>query len=347
MSDFHSWSMAAQQAFWLELAYELIGRWNLGAAALSWLGYSHNAVFRARTAGGDYALRLQTPGRMRESEVRSELRWLRAMRQHSDLKAPFPMATVENGEEKLLARIYDRRLPAPHIVYGSLFEYVAGDARSASAMSLEDVFQVGEYLGRLHTVGQFETPPDFSRPRLDGEGLFGGDSPYHPGENTAVIQAEQAEVFAGVAGRVQAVMDGLGQGGADLGLIHGDLLAKNILFQPGGVAALDFEYCGRGYYLYDLAPLLWQFKGERAADYARLEDALWAGYASVRRGSAGRRGLLETFIAGRQLAACRWLAVNFHHPAVRAAAPCLLQERTDELKGFLDTGLLARRSRTL
>ena len=33
---------------------------------------------------------------------------------------------------------------------------------------------------------------------------------------------------------------------------------------------LDFEYCGWGFYLYDLAPLLWQLKGERASDYLML-----------------------------------------------------------------------------
>ena len=341
MTDFHRWSLEAQKAFWLKLAREVIGRWNLRPTALSWLGYSHNAVFKVSAADGDYVLRLHPPGRVKAAELRSELQWLRAIRRDTDLLAPFPRAVVIDGKKDLLASVDHPQLP--RIVYGCLFEYAPGAVKSASEMSLDDVFQAGVYLGKLHTAGQFQPPPDFSRPRLDWEGLFGERSPYHPGDNAHLIQSE---ALARTAARVQTMMRGLGQGADEFGLIHADLLAKNILFHQGGAAALDFEYCGWGYYLYDLAPLLWQFKGERADD-ERLEDALWSGYISVRPQADARRELLEAFIAGRQLASCRWLAANLHHPTVRAAAPKLLAQREDELKGFLDSGKLRRRSPTL
>ena len=342
MTDFHRWSLEAQKAFWLKLAREVIGRWNLRPTALSWLGYSHNAVFKVSAADGDYVLRLHPPGRVKAAELQSELQWLRAIRRHTDLLAPFPRAVAADGKETLLLRIHHPQLP--RIVYGCLFEYAPGAVKSASEMSLDDVFQAGVYLGKLHTAGQFRPPSDFSRPRLDWEGLFGERSPYHPGDNAHLIQSE---ALAQTAARVQTMMRGLGHDADEFGLIHADLLAKNILFHQGGAAALDFEYCGWGYYLYDLAPLLWQFKGEREADYERLEDALWSGYISIRPPADGRRELLETLIAGRQLASCRWLAANLHHPTVRAAAPKLLAQREDELKGFLDSGKLRRQSPTL
>lgn len=342
MTDFHRWSLEAQKAFWLKLAHEVIGRWNLRVEGLSWLGYSHNAVFKVSAAAGDYVLRLQPSGRVKAAELRSELQWLRTIRRNTDLLAPFPRPAGADGKKTLLAAVDHPQLP--QTVYGCLFEYAPGLTKSAAEMRLDDVFQIGVYLGRLHTAGQFRPPSDFSRPRLDWEGLFGERSPYHPGENAHVVQSQ---VFAQTAARVQAVMRGLGSGADELGLIHADLLAKNLLFHQGGAAALDFEYCGWGYYLYDLAPLLWQFKGERAADYERLEAALWSGYISIRPQADARRELLEAFIAGRQLASCRWLAANLHHPTVGAAAPTLLAQRQDELKGFLDSGKLRRWSRTL
>ena len=342
MTDFHRWSLAAQQAFWLKLAREAIGRWNLRVEGLSWLGYSHNAVFKVSAADGDYVLRLHPPGRVKAAELRSELQWLRAIRRDTDLIAPFPRAAVIDGKKDLLAAVDHPQLP--RIVYGCLFEYAPGVVRPAAEIDFGDAFRIGVYLGKLHTAGQFQPPPGFSRPRLDWEGLFGERSPYHPGDNADLIQSE---ALAQTAARVREVMRGLGPGADEFGLIHADLLAKNILFHQGGAAALDFEYCGWGYYLYDLAPLLWQFKGERAADYEQLEDALWSGYVSIRPQADARRELLETLIAGRQLASCRWLAANLHHPTVRAAAPKLLTQREDELKGFLDSGKLRRRSPTL
>lgn len=346
-TDFNSWSLKAQKTFWLRLGYEVIRRWNLRLKGLSWLGYTHNAVFKVSADRGDYVLRLHPPRRIKPPQLRSELQWLRAIRRRASLMAPFPHSTVIDGKERLFAAVSHNRLPPPHIAYASLFEYLPGAAKSTQAMSLDEVFRIGVYLGKLHTDGQFMPPPGFSRPRLDWEGLFGRHSPYHPGENAYVIQAEQAEVFGQVARRLQKAMRALDAGADGFALIHADLLAKNILFHQAAPAALDFEYSGWGYCLYDLTPLLWQFKGERAADYKQLEAALWAGYVSIRPQADAERECLETFIAGRQLASCRWLAVNHHHPALREDAPQLLAQRARELKRFLDTGELQRRSKTL
>ncbi len=142
-------------------------------------------------------------------------------------------------------------------------------------------------------------------------------------------------------------MAAIDRGPDTFGLIHGDLLAKNILHCADQPAALDFEYCGWGYYLYDLAPLLWQLKGERPDDYCQLEEAMWAGYTSKTGLDERMRAHLEVFIAARQLASCRWLLANAGHPALREIAPKLLEDRTSELRDFLKTGVLNRKSLTL
>ena len=155
-------------------------------------------------------------------------------------------------------------------------------------------------------------------------------------------RAEQRRIIDQVARRLRAPLTELASKPAAMGLIHADLLAKNVLFRADGIAALDFEYCGWGFYLYDLAPLLWQLKGERAADYPQLEDAMWRGYTSIRRVDEGDRALLETFIAARQIASIRWLQSNMDNLNIRAVAPSLIAGRCEELKVFLETGNLRR-----
>ena len=118
------------------------------------------------------------------------------------------------------------------------------------------------------------------------------------------------------------------------------MLLQNILFHEGEVRALDFEYCGWGYYLYDLTPLLWQLKPQ--SRYPELEQALWDGYTSIRPLSSRHRELLETFIAGRQVASMRWVAANRHNPAYQGKVEGILAQRTVELQGFLETGMLHR-----
>lgn len=345
--DFSAWSLEAQKALYRELAADALRLWGMEAAEISWLTYSTNAVLAARTADQRYVLRLSLPGRVKESRLRSELIWLRAIRRRSDLLAPNPVPLRRGGDERLFAAVAHDLLPPPQSAYCVLFEHIDGRGKSASELSAADCQRVGRYLGRLHQDAQFEASVGFDRPRLDQPGLFGAESPYGSADEKRALAAGQRDVFARVAARVGQMMAGLDSKGAGFGLIHADLLAKNLLFKGRTIAALDFEYSAWGYFLYDLTPLLWQLRGERSGDYAQLESALLAGYQAARPEALLDRDPLEAFIAARQLASCRWLLQNRHHPQLRELAPDLIRQRTAELEQYLNSGLLERRSPTL
>ena len=345
--DFAGWSLDAQKALYRELAAEALELWGLQVSGISWLSYSSNAVLAVKTTAKRYILRLSLPSRVRESQLRSELSWLRSIQQRTDLLAPKPVALTLNGKARFYASAPHKLLPPPHRVYCALFEHIDGRQKSAGELSAADCNRIGRYLGRLHQDAQFDPPAGFDRPRLDQRGLFGSDSPYQSARESQALEAGQREVFARAAGRVSQVMARLDRQPSSFGLIHADLLAKNVLFDGGRIAALDFEYSGWAYFLYDLAPLLWQLRGERSADYAQLERALLAGYQSARPAATIDRDALEAFLAARQLASCRWLLQNLHHPKVRDLAPALIHQRTAELAAFLSSGKLKRQSPTL
>ena len=345
--DFATWDLDAQKALYRQVASAALRYWGLSIEALSWLSYSSNAVFALRMTDARFVLRLTLAGRVKESRLRAELGWLREIRQRTDLLAPNPLPLRVNGAERLYARVRHNMLPPPQYVYGALFEHINGERKSARQLSAADCNRVGRYLGKLHQDGQFDPPADFRRPRLDQQGLFGAESPYQSVSESRALDPGQREVFACVAGRVGDLMARLDGERESFGLIHADLLSKNVLFDGDTIAALDFEYSGWGYFLYDLAPLLWELRGERSADHACLEDALLEGYLSARDGATVDREALEAFIAARQLASCRWLLQNLHHPQVRGAAPDLIRQRTAELEGYLSSGVLQRRSPTL
>ena len=347
MADFNTLSLDEQETIWMQLACEVIKNWDLVVRELSWLGYTNNAVFKVDTETGVYVLRLHPPGRIDTPALTAELEWLKVIRHKTNLLAPYPKSSVVAGEEVLFVSTVSDKLPEPKLVHCLLFEYMDGEAKEPQDMTSNDLWRVGEYLGKLHTAGQFTPPQGSVRPSLNWEGLFGENSPYNPRENAHIITADQLAVFDKVANRVQQAMEAVGQGSDAYGLIHADMLAQNILFHEGEARALDFEYCGWGYFLYDLTPLLWLLKSDRVQDYQELEDAMWEGYTSVKPQPEGYRDLLDVFIAGRHLASCRWLAVNLNHPAVRGTVPQLLAQRSEELKQFLNTGKLKRQSRTL
>ncbi len=345
--DFGEWDLDAQNALYADLAADAVRVWGLTLEALDWLSYSSNAVFAVRTTDARNVLRLSLPGRIKASRLRSELEWLRAIRQRTDLLAPNPVPVSVKEKEQLYATLPHELLPPPHYVYGVLFEHIEGRSKSASELTAGDCRRIGRYLGRLHQEAQFDMPTAFDRPRLDQPGLFGAESPYGSADESRALEAGQREVFAQVAQRVGQIMARLDGERDSFGLIHADLLAKNVLFGSNTIAAVDFEFSAWGYFLYDLAPLLWQLRGDRSADYDQLEGALLDGYLSARHDANVDREALEVFIAARQLASCRWLLQNLHHPQLRDAAPPLIRQRTAELEQFLCSGVLRRSSPTL
>ena len=340
-------TMDQQRQLWREIADDALRNWDILPQKMRWLGRGSNVVFRLTAANAEYVLRLHPPGKADAARLRFELEWLTSIRRDTNLLAPYPVVALVDGREKLSIELRHDSLPRSSVVHAALFEYIEGESKIACDLSADDVYRIGEYLGALHSQAQFKSPEDFDGHRLDWAGLFGDDSPYASPSESAMERADPGGILDQVAQQLRAPLSKLASKRGAMGLIHADLLAKNILFRAESIAALDFEYCGWGFYLYDLAPLLWQLKGERAADYHMLEDAMWRGYTSVRRVDEGDRALLENFIAARQIASVRWLLSNMDNPTVRAAAPALIAGRCEELKVFLETGILRRSTPTL
>ena len=85
------------------------------------------------------------------------------------------------------------------------------------------------------------------------------------------------------------------------GLIHADLHLGNALFQRGGVKLIDFDDCGTGPRLYELAVALWELRDR--PDYPAYREALLAGYRARREIDVTH---LDDFIALRQVAFDLW-----------------------------------------
>lgn len=333
MSNIETWT-PTQQAYWETMAARALEK-RLPDAQISWLAQTHNAVFNVQNGERRFVLRLSHLAPERTRQMASEMLWLRLLRDIAGLSASYP---VQAG-----ALQDDERL-----VYAALFEYLDGETRDPQTITMYDLNAVGEYLAMLHTFSaSFDAPRSFDRPRLDWEGLFGEESVYPLGKGAALFTADHVAIFSEVAEQVRATMTTLGAERTVFGLIHGDLLLKNILFHEDGmVSALDWEYCSWGYYLYDLAPLLWQLCPQ--PDYEDYADALWEGYSANTPEAEAQRAHLEVLVAARHLASCRWVVGNMTLPAIGGAAnaAAILAERTAELRGFLETGRLIRRGQT-
>jgi Ser/Thr protein kinase RdoA (MazF antagonist) len=338
-NDFHTLDLNGQIARWKALASQALVHFGLPHASYRLINYTNNAVYAVETgvdAGREaYALRLHRPGLKSKVWIESELMWLRALNEHGELVVSQPVAPLYTG------RLQGVEQP----VYGVLFRWLEGEPVQINLRS-PDLNTISRFIARLHQQSRsFIPPPGFERPTLDFEGMFGSRSPYQPSaEGEALITASQRDIISHATEHIREVMASLDQQRPDsFGLIHADLIAKNLLWQKKEsgqttVAALDFDDCAFGYYLYDLAPLLWMLKGE--PDYPERRSALWDGYHSHNDSITGTIDQLEALVAARHIASIRWVAGNARNPSIRDRAPEIITARIPSLERFLTTGQL-------
>jgi len=101
---------------------------------------------------------------------------------------------------------------------------------------------------------------------------------------------------------------------------------------------VDFNDCAWGYKLYDLAPMLWVSRADER--YGEIREALLEGYEQISPLTDKHLKHLETFVAARHVASCRWIAQNAEHPTIRGRAAAIISERVDEMHIYLETGSL-------
>jgi Ser/Thr protein kinase RdoA (MazF antagonist) len=275
-----------------------LGRYPLPDGRLTFVTHGENTTFRHDSAAGRYLVRVhrrQRHGRDVDSTaaIRSELAWLRALRTDTDLAVPEPLAALDDALAVEASAAGETRIC-------SMLRWMDGRIHETSAHPVH-LFRLGNAMARLHDHADGWTPPpDFVRIRWDHgtffeDGMVYGETPARG--CWALLPAEVRTRFESVAARMADVMPDVG----GVGLIHADLHLGNVLFHRGGVGLIDFDDCGTGPRLYELAVALWELRDR--PDHDVFWEALLSGYRRWRDIDAGH---LDDFIALRQVAFDLW-----------------------------------------
>lgn len=333
------------------LAHTALDAYDVTAPRLTLLAHLYNTTFRVDTAEGQrYVLHIHRSGTPTVESVGAELAWLAALHRDTSLEVPAPVPT-RAGPLLTVAATPD--MSEPHICV--LLRWLDGRGLNAGLTPVH-MERVGELTARLQEHATlFGPPPGFPRGRVDYpvESARRLPDPFAPAVITAVhtlvtttLGTKEAALVAKVIARVQAAEEALGITGIDwrspeghpatFGLIHADLHHYNLLFARGTVKAIDFDDCGFGPHLYDLAVTLNELL--RRATYPALRAGLLAGYRRVRPLSAEHEMYLDTFIALRQLQDALWVLEQREHPAISEDWAAEGRQRLASLQAFLAAG---------
>jgi Ser/Thr protein kinase RdoA (MazF antagonist) len=313
MRAFESLNMRGQLGRLRRLAVAALQRYDIPVARLVPLANEENTTFRVDAETGDrYVVRIHrvdgspihTP--RSETEVRSEMLWLTALRRDTDLAVPQPLTTTD-GSWLTVAHVDG--VPEPRICV--VFQWGPGrfvDAR----LTPRHLERVGVFIARLHEHVRGFTPPEgFERWRVGD--LSGRLADYVREALRKPFGHDAATVADEVMAIARPTREELGSGSDVFGLIHGDLHQDNFLFDRGDVRAIDFDDCGWGHFVADLGTTLSEVRSRPG--YQALREGLLRGYRSVRTLPVEHERHLDAFHAQRLLLLTVWCVEQRNHPA--------------------------------
>lgn len=285
-------------------ARRAIAAWNLPEQEPELLKYRENAVFKVYLAdGAKAALRLHRPGYHSEAALRSELLWMNELRRNG-LDVPQPIAACSG------AFLVDLGGEPP--MFADLIGWVDGRQSGEGGKPLDyDEGQIiriysalGAAMAEMHDVSDRWTPPHtFVRGAWDCDGLLGDAPLWGRFWDCPGIRADDATFLRSLRARLQGQLEAVAES-FDYGLIHADLVRENVLVDGERVALIDFDDCGHGFRLFDIATTLLRNRRER--HYGIIQASLIDGYRSRRPLSDESLVHLPLFLLLRSLTYIGW-----------------------------------------
>ncbi len=220
-------------------------------------------TYRVRSLSGEAILREYRHGWRTPGQIRAELDVLMHLYLFG-VRVSYPI-TTENGDFLLpFAAPEGER-------FGVLFTMALGEPLSANRTEAA-LFAYGAEAAKVHEATD-SLPPTIDRPALDLDFLL--EKPL------AAIDRRlpaDAPFFREAADALRLALANLPLDG----LCHGDLDSSNVFMDDGAPTLFDFDYCGPGWRLYDLAAFLTEVQLWNWPRPPAMTDAFLAGYASIR-----------------------------------------------------------------
>ncbi|MCY7365361.1 MAG: phosphotransferase [Frankiaceae bacterium] len=311
------------------VALEAADRFGLEVAGLQPVIHAYNTTFAVDTvAGRRYALRVGTNSSSTAAHVLAQQEWQRAIAAGTDVVVAEPLTTTGGG---WFAEVASPAIGRPLLVTAA--SWLDGPDVGVD-LSPEVAHALGRTMALLHRQAEtWELPAGGEMPTFDTP-LFGDDDLL---ADTPGLTTERREVLDRAREETGRAFARLHQDGAGVRALHADLHGDNVKWHRGRLAVFDFDDCGLGLPVLDLAVSTFYLRGGDPA----AEQAMRAGYAQVAPLPDVDPAWFEAVVAARQLLLNNAL-LSSSTAELRAEAADYLVVGTDRLRRWLTTGTFRR-----
>ncbi len=272
---------------------------------------SENATYLVADGDRTAVMRVHRTGYHTVQEIASELAWTEALRDETGLSPPVVIPTAAEGSSLAIVR----SSPLPDERFCVLFDYIDG-AAPEDEKAIEWAERLGGIAATLHRhAASWQAPTWFERFAWDIENIIGPLARWGDWRSGMKAGSDEQNLLAEAERTIVRRLAEFGKGDQRYGLIHGDLRLGNLMVENGQVRPIDFDDCGRGWHLWDLATALTFIEHETDVD--AFVERWVAGYRSVWQLDEGAEAEVPTFLLLRRLQLIAWLAL---HPETEFAA---------------------------
>lgn len=296
-----------------EIAHQAIVHWYAEPVELSLLKYRENAVFKVvRDGANDSVIRVHRPGYHNRLSLQSEIAWTSALNA-AGINAPNYRVGLAGEHIAELVDTAGGVEQKPHFLC-DVIEWVDGEQLGSitgeTEISDQAMFSTYRVLGgiaaRVHNQSSgWIPPPDFKRHAWNAEGLLGDNPVWGCFWDLEALAPDQIKLLLAARAKLRSALEQLGEHPQYYGLIHADMLPENILVNGNNVNLIDFDDCGFGWHLFEVATSLFFYLGEPIFD--PLLEAFVAGYRQHRPMPDEHLAHLPLFFIARGFTYLGWL----------------------------------------
>ncbi len=283
----------------MQIAVAALQRYpQLSNGQLSLICRSENATFALESAGQRYAMRLHRANYHSKQDIASELLWLDALR---DSGTEVPQAVCDpQGEQVQTLHTEDGDIR--HVV---VFHWMDGEMPTTNVDPV--AFQaLGEVTARLHRHSrQWQRPESFRRIIWDHQTMVGDQGHWGRWQDAPLLDSHHHPLIFQALEKINQRLTAYGQSPERYGLIHADLRLTNLLHHQGQTKIIDFDDCGFGWYMHDLAAAVSFFEHHpRATEWI---DNWLTGYEKSAHVSDEDLAMIPDLLMQRRLQLSAWM----------------------------------------
>lgn len=297
----------------LRLAEQALARYPAALqGSLSLLCRSENATFLLQTQGKRYALRLHRADYHQRADIESELHWLDALRTDG-IDVPQAVEDREGGTVQTLM------MEDGSVRHAVLFHWIEGEMPGTN-VDPRAFQQLGHITARLHQHSRsWQRPAGFQRIIWDHQTMVSPQSHWGDWRDAPNLRVADRGIVEETVERVGASLAEFGKDARNYGLIHADLRLTNLLLHKGQTRVIDFDDCGFGWYLHDLAAAISFVEHHpRAAEWI---DHWVRGYEQVAHISDAEMARVPTLLIQRRIQLLAWAGSHAETEMAQSLGP--------------------------